>query len=64
MHAHIVGIEVKATATVSGADFSGLRKLAEACGKRFIIGLVLYDHDTIVPFGGRLFAAPISTLWK
>ena len=61
---HVVGIEVKAAATVSGADFSGLRKLAEACGKRFIIGLVLYDHDTTVPFGERLFAAPISTLWK
>jgi uncharacterized protein len=61
---HVVGIEVKAAATVSGADFSGLCKLAEACGKRFIIGLVLYDHDTIVPFGERLFAAPISTLWK
>ena len=61
---HVVGIEVKAVATVSGADFSGLRKLAEACGKRFIMGLVLYDHDVLVPFGERLFAAPISTLWK
>jgi hypothetical protein len=61
---HVIGIEVKAAATVLGADFSGLRKLAEACGKRFIIGLVLYDHDTIVPFGERLFAVPISALWK
>jgi predicted AAA+ superfamily ATPase len=61
---HVVGIEVKAAATVTGADFSGLRKLAEACGKRFTLGLVLYDHDTLVPFGDRLFAAPISTLWK
>jgi uncharacterized protein len=61
---HVVGIEVKSAATVTGADFSGLRKLAEACGKRFILGLVLYDHDTTVPFGERLFAAPISTLWK
>jgi predicted AAA+ superfamily ATPase len=61
---HVVGIEVKASATVTGADFSGLRKLAEACGKRFTLGLVLYDHDTLVPFGERLFAAPISTLWK
>ncbi len=26
---HVVGIEVKAAATVSGADFSGLPKLAE-----------------------------------
>jgi predicted AAA+ superfamily ATPase len=61
---HIVGIEVKAAATVTRADFVGLRKLEEACGKRFTAGLVLYDHDALVPFGERLFAAPISTLWK
>lgn len=60
----MAGIEVKSAATVTGADFSGLRKLAEACGKRFILGLVLYDHDAMVPFGERLFAAPISALWK
>lgn len=60
---HVVGIEVKSSATVSSVDFSGLRKLADACGKRFTLGLVLYDHDTLVPFGERLFAAPISTLW-
>ncbi len=59
----VVGIEVKASATVRGDDFTGLRKLAEASGKRFVLGLVLYDHDTIVPFGQRMFAAPISTLW-
>ncbi|MEO6080087.1 MAG: ATP-binding protein [Steroidobacteraceae bacterium] len=61
---HVVGIEVKASATVTTADFSGLRKLAEACGKRFRMGLILYDHDTLVPFGEQLFAAPISTLWR
>jgi uncharacterized protein len=61
---HLVGIEVKAAATVTRADFAGLRKLEEACGKRFTLGLVLYDHDALVPFGERLFAAPISTLWK
>jgi predicted AAA+ superfamily ATPase len=60
----VVGIEVKAAATVSRADFSGLHKLADACGERFTLGLVLYDHDTVVPFGERMFAAPISTLWK
>ncbi len=59
----VVGIEVKAAATVRGDDFSGLRKLREACGKRFALGLVLYDHDTVTPFGERMFAAPISTLW-
>jgi uncharacterized protein len=61
---NVVGIEVKASATVSGDDFSGLRKLAEVCGKRFVLGLVLYDHDALVPFGERLFAAPVSTSWR
>ena len=28
----LVGIEVKASATVNASDFKGLRKLAEACG--------------------------------
>lgn len=59
----VVGIEVKAAATVSSSDFNGLRKLADACGDRFVLGLVLHDHDKIVPFGSRLAAAPISALW-
>lgn len=60
----IVGIEVKASATVTTDDFSGLRKLSQACGERFTFGAVLYDGDTIVPFGPRLVAAPISSLWN
>lgn len=59
----IVGIEVKAAASVSRADFAGMRRLAEACGKRFLLGLVLYDHDLTVPFGDRMFAVPLSALW-
>jgi predicted AAA+ superfamily ATPase len=59
----VVGIEVKASATVAGSDFSGMRKLAEACGERFVFGLVLHDHDKTVPFGPRLTAAPLSALW-
>jgi uncharacterized protein len=54
----VVGVEVKAAATVTGADFAGLRRLAEACGDRLALGLVLYDHDKVVPFGERFFAAP------
>jgi uncharacterized protein len=60
----IVGIEVKSAATVTSADFAGLRKLAEASKKQFVLGLVLYDHNTVVPFGERLFAVPISALWS
>ncbi len=59
----IVGIEVKASATVTNADFSGLRKLAEAEKNAFSLGVVLYDHDKVIPFGERLYAAPVSMLW-
>jgi hypothetical protein len=59
----VVGIEVKAAATVMAADFKGLRKMAAACGSDFQAGIVLYDGETTVPFGRRLFAAPVSCLW-
>jgi predicted AAA+ superfamily ATPase len=60
----VVGIEVKAASTVTSKDFSGLRLLAEATGKRFRSGLVLYDGKDTLPFGPRLWAAPISSLWQ
>jgi hypothetical protein len=60
----IVGIEVKASATVTEHDFGGLRRLARACGDRLKLGLVLHDGELSVPFGERLFAAPISMLWS
>ena len=59
----LIGIEVKASATVNAGDFKGLRKLADACGHDFRLGLVLYDGARAVPFGERLFAAPIPCLW-
>jgi predicted AAA+ superfamily ATPase len=60
----IVGIEVKAAASVTRSDFHGLRRLAEACGDRFVLGLVLYDHDQVIPFAERMLAAPLSSLWS
>jgi predicted AAA+ superfamily ATPase len=60
---NVVGIEVKASATVRSADFNGLQKLADATGERFKLGLVLYDHSQVVPFGNKLYATPISALW-
>ena len=60
----VVGIEVKASATVTGRDFAGMRRLSEACGDRFVLGLVLHDHEQIVPIGEHLLAASISALWS
>ncbi len=59
----LAGIEVKAGATVTAADFSGLRRLAGVAGKAFCAGVVLYDGESCVGFGERLFALPIRRLW-
>jgi predicted AAA+ superfamily ATPase len=60
----MVGIEVKASATVHASDFKGIRKLLNICGDDLRLGVVLYDGTKIVPFGERLFAAPLSCLWS
>ncbi len=59
----LAGVEVKAGSTVTASDFSGLRKLQRAAEKRFAAGAVLYDGDSVVPFGKDLYAVPISCLW-
>lgn len=60
----LAGIEVKAGATVTGADFRGLRKLREAGGKRFAGSVVLYDGEMSLRFEGAMYAVPIRALWE
>ncbi len=60
----LVGIEVKCTATVTSADFQGLRALEQATGPRFHRGLVLYTGSEVIPFGPRLHAVPVESLWR
>ena len=60
----LAGVEVKAAATVTASDFRGLRKLRDAAGKRFAVGVVLYDGEASVGFGDGLFAVPIRALWE
>ena len=59
----VVGIEVKASASVSAKDFKGLRTLAEAVGEGFLRGLVLYTGTESIPFGGAFHALPVQALW-
>lgn len=60
----LAGVEVKASATVTAADFRGLRKLREAAGDKFVVGVVLYDGESTVGFGDGLLAVPIRALWE
>ena len=59
----LAGVEVKASGTVRTEDFRGLKKLQEIAGDRFACGVVLYDGEVSLPFGPRLFALPMQTLW-
>ena len=59
----VVAIEVKAGETVRGDDFRGLRHLQSRLGDRFIAGIVLHTGTHVLPFGDRLRAWPISSLW-
>ena len=60
----VVGIEVKAAATPTSADFAGLRHLRDKLGARFQAGALIYTGADTLPFGDRLAAVPLSGLWR
>lgn len=60
----LAGVEIKAAATVTAADFRGLRKLKDAAGKRFAAGVVIYDGETCASFGNGMHAVPLRALWE
>lgn len=60
----VVAVEVKASETVKADDFRGIRRLARRIGDRLLAGIVLYAGGQALPFGDRLRAWPISTLWR
>jgi uncharacterized protein len=59
----VVGVEVKAAASASSADFRGMRHLRDKLGDRFKAGVLLYTGPSTVPFGDRLAAIPLCGLW-
>lgn len=59
----VVGIEVKAGATVRSEDLAGLRNLAAIAGDRFVAGYVLYTGQQTLPYGDKLRALPLDALW-
>jgi len=59
----LVGVEVKANATLGRGDVRGLKALAEAVGKRWLRGAVLYTGTEVIPFGSNLHGLPLPLLW-
>ena len=60
----LVGIEVKAAATISGKDFNGLRHLRETTPQQFKRGVVFYTGEQVVPFDEQLVAVPLALFWS
>ena len=60
----IVGIEVKSAGTVTESDFHPLKNLAEATGRKFRRGIILYTGQESIPFGKDLMAVPLNSLWE
>jgi len=56
------GVEVKASSTLRIEDFKGLKKLRDTISDTFVAGVVVYDGDSTVTFGDRLWGVPISSL--
>jgi uncharacterized protein len=59
----IIGIEVKAGATIRTEDLGGLRNLANHVGDRLVAGFVLYTGSHTLPFGEKIRALPMDALW-
>lgn len=60
---HLVGIEVKAKASLSRSDWRVLAKLRDARSRDFKCGIVLHTGEQTVPLGDRLYGMPLSGLW-
>jgi predicted AAA+ superfamily ATPase len=59
----VVGLEVKAAASVTRRDFSGLDRLAAIAGSRFVQGIVLHDGERPLSFADNLRAVPFASVW-
>lgn len=60
----VVGIEVKAAATVQKKDINGLVELRDRLGDRFAGGYVLYTGEPAHALAERITALPIDALWS
>jgi len=60
----LIGIEVKAAATVTAPDARHLAWLRDRTGDAFTAGIVLHTGPYAFPISDRIVAAPVSTLWS
>lgn len=59
-----IAIELKATQSLGERHFRGLKDLQQALPDQIRCGVVLYGGEQMLRFGERLWALPISSLWR
>jgi uncharacterized protein len=59
----LIGLEVKAAASVTKSDLAGLRRFRQAAGDFFKSGLILYVGTVTLPLGDGFWAVPLAVLW-
>jgi hypothetical protein len=57
-------VEVKLGASPTVRDARHLALLRDALGERFSVGVVVHTGPHALPLGERLWAVPVSGLWR
>jgi predicted AAA+ superfamily ATPase len=60
----VAGVEIKLTSTPTVRHAQQLVRLRERLGQRFSVGLVIHAGTQTLPLGERLWAVPVSALWR
>lgn len=60
----VAGIEVELSASPAPRDARHLALLRDGLRERFTVGVVVHAGDHVLPLGERLWAVPVSALWR
>jgi predicted AAA+ superfamily ATPase len=60
----LAGIEIKLTSTPTARHARHLIMLRNKLGDRFKTGLVIHAGSQLLPLGNRIWAVPVSALWR
>jgi predicted AAA+ superfamily ATPase len=60
----LAGIEIKLTSTPTSRQARHLAMLRDKLGDRFKTGLVIHAAQQTLPLGDRVWAVPVSALWR